>query len=394
MKKNFENFYQETLFTFNSHKCFCAIDNINTSPTEIRNVFKVTAINAESIKFAFQPKDGLVRVSKQTGAVEENNILNSLLSINDGDINAYKKFFEKNGFFYPISGDNFEEINDDSLLFIIDKLRTTVEIMSQISEIQRKDYKKLSTLTLYLLLGENRAVKVGKYEFNSCYHKKLMDELKIANETKYDSFSFKCDKEWNFNVYDSIYGSCKVNLDYYRHYDSDPEVLNDFWRGVVRSYVNRTFIDKDTRLMIEVLYHAFFDIGWFWQVTKDEIIFAVQKDKINWDKFDDKLKQALLTVAKITVTEEINSHLDGIYPEYDYSIMEPRWRVDTLISALYFSIFYMKPNVELTRICANPRCNKYFTVSRTSIKKKYCCPECANRDSQNRYRAKKKGSQA
>lgn len=80
----------------------------------------------------------------------------------------------------------------------------------------------------------------------------------------------------------------------------------------------------------------------------------------------------------------------GVYPEYDSVIMEPRWRVESLMSALYFSIFYMKPNLELTRLCANPKCGRYFKVSRTSLKKKYCCPECANRANQNRYRARKK----
>jgi hypothetical protein len=396
MKKSFkisENFYQEALFTFKSNKCFCAIDEINLSPTEKRNVIKVTSINAENIKFAFQPKDGLVRVSQHTGAVEESNILNSLLSIEEYNIDKYKKFFEKNGFFYPISGDHFEEINDESLMFIVDKLKATVELMSQISEIQRKDYKKLLSLTLYLLLEDNIAVKVANYDFKSCYHKKLMDEINNAKEIKDNTFYLKVDENFDFEVKDTIYGKCKLNLDEYRHLTSDPEVLNDFWRAIIRSYVNRTSIDGDTRLIIEVLYHVFFEIGWFWQVDKNGIIFAIPEENVKWDKFDDKLKQAIIKVAKITVTEEINSHLDGIYPEYDYSIMEPRWRVESLISALYFSIFYMKPNVELTRICANPRCHKYFTVSRTSVKKKYCCPECANRDSQNRYRAKQKGSQ-
>ncbi len=68
--------------------------------------------------------------------------------------------------------------------------------------------------------------------------------------------------------------------------------------------------------------------------------------------------------------------------------MEPRWKVDSLMGALYFSFFYMKPNIEVTRICANPRCGGYFTVSRTSLKQKYYCPECANRANQNKYRAK------
>lgn len=387
------NFYQNALFTFNSYKCYCAIDTINTSPTEIKNVIKVTSIKAEPIKFAFQPIDGLVRVSINNGAIEEENILSTLLSISKGKIDNYKKFFERNGFFLPLKDNEFEEINDDSLIYLIERMRTTVELMSQISEIQHKDYKKMLTLTLFLLLETPKEIKVGNKSIKTCYHKTLMGEIEKAYDVDDSNINYKkLDEDYNFEVEDTIYGKCKINIDEYNRLTSDTELLDDFWRAVLRSYVNRTNINKKSRLIIEFLYHVFFNIGWFWSISKDGIDFACQEEKIKWNNFDSKLKEALETVAKITIAEEINSNITGVHPEYDSNIMEPRWRVDSLLSALYFSIFYMKPNIELTRICANPKCNKYFTVSRTSLKKKYCCTECANRAIQSRYRAKKKGS--
>jgi hypothetical protein len=196
-----------------------------------------------------------------------------------------------------------------------------------------------------------------------------------------------------FEVYDSIYDKHKVNIDLYRHITTDA-YIGDFERSIMQSYVNHTKAPKNERLLIEVLYHVYFNIGSFSNVTPDEILFneAVSTNHPipNWDAFDEKLKKAITEVAKIVITEEINSNMSGVHPEYDSNLMEPRWKVDSLLSALYFSIFYMKPNLEITRLCANPKCNRYFTVSRTSSKKKYCSSECGNRAIQNRYRAKHK----
>src|SRR5690606_12658235 len=100
---------------------------------------------------------------------------------------------------------------------------------------------------------------------------------------------------------------------------------------IIHSYVNHQDANEDARLIIEFLFHTFVDIGWFWSVSFDNINFA-QEPK--WDKFDDKLKKALLQVTKIVIAEEINSNITGVYPEYDSVIMEPRWRVESLMSAL------------------------------------------------------------
>ena len=390
MKKNMnlsENFYQNSLFTFDSFACFCAVDTINVSPDEARNVIKVVSQKNKPVKFAFEPNDGLVRISLKSGAVEESNILSSLLSINDNKVENYKKFFEKNGFFFPIKIDKFEEIDDESLLMIISRMKATVELMSQISEIQRKNYDRILTLTLALLLSPESTIQIGSHQYKTCKHKKLHDELNISAAIDDNQSKLKVDKEYNFIIKDSIYGEYKLHLDLYNHFMYDNEVLDDFWRSIVHSYVNHQDAHKDERLIIEFLFHTFVDIGSFWSVSFENINFA-QEPK--WDKFDEKLKKALVEVAKIVIAEEINSNISGVYPEYDSVIMEPRWRVESLMSALYFSIFYMKPNLELTRLCANPKCGRYFKVSRTSLKKKYCCPECANRANQNRYRARKK----
>jgi hypothetical protein len=395
MKKSYElseNFYQESLFIYENYGCYSAIDNIHISSTEIKNVIKVESLSSKPIKFAFQPKVGLVRVDIKNGAVQEENILSSLISLDQNKIDNYKKFFERNGFLFPIDSDKFEEIDDEMLIRLITIMKSTVQLISQISEVDRKDYKKMLSLTLFLLLANPIEIVIGEKTYHSCEHNLLHEEFRVSNNLPNNEY-FTVDNDGMFEVYDSIYDKHKVNIDLYRHITTDA-YIGDFERSIMQSYVNHTKAPKNERLLIEVLYHVYFNIGSFSNVTPDEILFneAVSTNHPipNWDAFDEKLKKAITEVAKIVITEEINSNMSGVHPEYDSNLMEPRWKVDSLLSALYFSIFYMKPNLEITRLCANPKCNRYFTVSRTSSKKKYCSSECGNRAIQNRYRAKHK----
>ena len=71
--------------------------------------------------------------------------------------------------------------------------------------------------------------------------------------------------------------------------------------------------------------------------------FSVPKE----ENFTDKMKEVLLEIANFIVGEEINANLDGIHPVYDTKKMMPSWKVDSLLCAAYFSIFYLKPDLEL-----------------------------------------------
>lgn len=386
--KNNENFYLNSLFTFESNKCFCAIDTTNVSPTEERKTFKVIGKENENIRFAFEPGKGLARINQKTGSIEEEDILSSLVSINDTNILGYKSFFERNGFFFKIRNDEFEKIDDSTLLYIITQMKVTTELLSQLSEVQRKDYNKILTHTLYLLYSAPRKLHVGEHEYFTCYHKKFNDALTHGADINNLSRTKIIDNLY-YQVKDMSYGTDKVHIDVYREITSDPNNnYDDVYRKIMHSYVNDVDCDEELRTIIEFLYHVNYDIGQVWSVSPEEIVF--NKKHPNWDKFTMQLKSLTIKVAKIVIGEEINHNIKGVHPEYDVSIMEPRWKVDSLLDAMYFSLFYMKPETEVTRLCKNPKCGRYFIASRTSLKKKYCCPECANRANQNNYRNRKK----
>ena len=107
-------------------------------------------------------------------------------------------------------------------------------------------------------------------------------------------------------------------------------------------------------------------------------------------EFSDEMKTALIEIAKYIIGEEINANLDGIHPIYNSETMTPSWKVDSLLCAAYFSIFYLKPDLELYRPCDNPRCGRYFLVKTTSTRNRFCSKECCNRVTQDRYRKRKR----
>lgn len=104
----------------------------------------------------------------------------------------------------------------------------------------------------------------------------------------------------------------------------------------------------------------------------------------------ENMKSTIIELAHFVLGEEINANLNGIHPKYNPHTMAPSWKVDSLLSAIYFSIFYIKPDLELYRQCANPHCKKYFLVKTTSRRTRYCCTDCCNRVTQDRYRKKKR----
>ena len=100
------------------------------------------------------------------------------------------------------------------------------------------------------------------------------------------------------------------------------------------------------------------------------------------------MKERIIEIAKLVIGEEINANMADVHPVYDTNKMAPSWNVDTLLGGLYFSIFYMKPDLELFRRCR--QCGAFFPVKATSTRKVYCSDECRNRYQQSIHRKRKR----
>ena len=397
MTPKIENFFENNLFRFNSCSCDCVEDIIHTAPMQPeKRVLKIQAVPTDTIHFAFAAGDvGLVRLGAK-GALIEKNILGNLISIKSGDTAELFSFFKRNGFFFNISNTEYEEIDGALIFELVSRIRATVELMSSLTAI-RRDYDKILHLTLYLLLSEPIVLDLPSLEtpYTTCKHPFLEKIKNASNLPVVDRGQESFDK-FTYSISDTIY-SPTYELDIGDYNDIIGGYMkskigsdNPYFKNLTLLYCNGINENLQLREIIDFLFHYQYDVGIIKSIDYENgIEYYSVPDR---DKFDKPLKDALIKVAQIVLGEEINANLDGIHPQYDAVKMSPSWKIDTLMAALYFSIFYMTQS-ELYRRCANPNCGVYFLVRTTSTRKIYCSDECRNRFQQHKHRQKKRSQQ-
>lgn len=376
MPKIKEIFFETILFKFESCSCDCVEDIEHISPGEKPiSKFKLQAMPEHHILFGYTAKDGLVRIAPN-GTIEERNILGTLISLANKPVKELISFLKDNGFLFPVCAGTYEVFDEVSLYRIINRLKMTVELMTAANEI-RKNYNKICELTLSLLLAGDLTIKTDsmKDSYSSCHHK-FIDILEnppsiLSNNRNQEKF----DRD-TYNIADCVYGSYSLDIHDYNDimggYSSVPEYSNRFYQNITSLFVNYEEIDM-TKKISDFLFHFLYEMNG--DSSRD---------------FSEEMKATLIEIAKYIIGEEINANLNGIQPVYNSETMSPSWRVDSLLCASYFSIFYLEPDLELYRPCNNRRCGKYFLVKTTSTRNRFCSSECCNRVTQDRYRKRKR----
>lgn len=379
------NFFEGILFRYESCSCDCVEDVQHVSKNEepLRS-YKLQAIPLEDKLFAYAAQQGLVRIAKN-GTIEESNILGRLISLPDKPFKELVSFMADNGFLFPISSANYESFDAGALYYLIGRIKNTVELMTAVNEI-KKDYDQIFRLLMSLLFAPEFTLKTDSMTdvYHCCHHPyvELLNNprIELSDERKQEKF----DSDY-FTMNDSLYSgykfSCSEYDDIVSGYSTTPGYSEPLFKSVTALYMN--YLEStEKRRITDFLFHYLHDVG----AVDGNLSFYTAPD---YSGLTDELKAAMIDVAKIIIGEEINANLTGIHPVYDIGKMSPSWKVDSLLCAAYFSIFYLNPELELYRPCQNPRCGKYFLVKATSTRVRYCSTACCNRVTQDRYRKKK-----
>lgn len=377
-----EDFFENNaLFKFDTYSCKMVTDVIHTAPNEEPNYnYKISANSLKPLILAYAPKQGLVRINKTTGSIEESNILGRFISLCDKSEKELIKFMNENGFIFPVEIDSYETIKKEELLNILTRLKLTVELMSNISSI-KKDYHKIVSNIISLLFYKPIEFKTDSMqETYKTHHYKYIDLLNSSGGTLSDK---RKNQEFKSDVFtieeDTIFPNYQLNITDYNNCMSNTTV--NIFKNILHLYVNAEFGNTIERKLTDVLFHS---------LEEYKNLDSFVADKNNLKNISTEFQSIIIEVAKYVIGEEINSNLNRIYPVYNTDKMTPSWKIDDLLSALYFSIFYLNPELELHRQCANPRCKTWFLVRTTTTKKKYCSQECCNRVTQDKYRKNKR----
>ena len=350
MLENNENFFENNLFRFDNDPCDCATDTINLAPgMPPVTTIKVQAIHGKKIHFAFSSRVGLVRLGEK-GTLIEKNLLGSLISIKPGDTTALFEYFKRNGFLFNISGLEYEPIDTDKMFELIRRLRTTVELLSAMGSI-RKDYHKILGLSLYLMLSNPIEISFSSLPnpYYTCKHS-LQESLERAYSIPTpDYFQQEMFSKDSITIPDTLVSpSFELDVQLYMGCmeGSGQEAYikgssSDLFKSMLFLYAHGIDESPSIRRTIDLIFHYCCDVGAVKNIKNDGSIEYYGTP--NTSKITSDMKTRILEIAKLVIAEEINANMGSIHPMYDAEKMTPSWHVDTLIGALYFSIFYMKP---------------------------------------------------
>lgn len=375
-----------TMFQYEGYGCLCAKDTVNTSPDEAPKVtLKVCPNTSTYLLFSYAAKDGL-NMTGVAGRSHDKNILGKLLALPNGDIDKHIDFIEKYGFLYPLPENEYTAVEASDLVSIINRIKSTIRLYSCIN---KKDYKGVLIHVVYLLFAPVTELQIGDAVFSTCSHcfKNLLDSYNLFPDLSREP---EVVANGTYSVDDAFLGKKNpVDISFYNAVrsgsDTNLQGSKDPWfKNLMAMYMGCKDVDEDTRFLIDFFYHLQTEVS----VIK-EVHFGGFKSYTTFseDALDDSFKNALLKIARIVVAEEINHNIRGIHPKYNGGKLTATWQVDTLIEALYFSIFYMS-NGEIYKECENPNCkrDRFFLVESTRTNKHYCCEQCRNAAGAQRYR--------
>ena len=392
MNEEKQNFLKNNLFLFDSYRCEY-IKNIQESSFGGRQTIQVclTTNTDVPLKFAFASNGkGLVLVGER-GKLIADNLLGRLISIKHGDSDALLSYFENNGFFFPINENDSETIEVDTLFEVVKRLKATVELLNQVGELnpERKNYTKMLSLVMYLMFAPQ--LHLPEHDYFSAKHT-FVEELDSTDQSQDLEREQEIFDTGAFVVPDTIYDKFSFDSDTYQSIanglGNTPGYDNPEFKRIVHYFANEPYATEKHRKIVDFLFHYQMEVGIIRNFNTYGALDYYETPLV--DNFSADLKKALIDVAKIVIGDEINANICHVHPAYDVRSMSPKWKVDSLMSALYFSIFYMNPEQELYRQCENPRCGNYFYVRSTATNKKYCSPACSNAMQQAKMRRRKK----
>ena len=376
----------KTMFQHEGYGCLCAKDTVNTFPDEAPTVtLKVCPDTSTQLLFSYAPKDGL-NMTGVAGGLHEKNILGKLLALPKGDIDKHIEFIEKYGFLYPLPENEYTAIEASDLMEIINRIKSTIRLYSYID---KKDYRGVLIHVVYLLYTPVTELRIGDDVFSTCTHrfKSLLDSYNLFPDLSREP---EVAANGTYSVDDAFLGKKNaIDIGFYNAVrsgsDTDLQGSKDPWfKNLMAMYIGCKDVDEEPRFLIDFFYHLQTEVS----VIKEVHFGGFKSYKtFSEDALDDSFKNALLKIARIVVAEEINHNIRGIHPKYNGGKLTAIWQVDTLIEALYFSIFYMR-NCEMYKECENPNCkrDRFFLVEATRTNKHYCCDQCRNAAGAQRYR--------
>lgn len=384
-------------FTFDNNKCICEIEKVADNKTNrlVENLV-VKKIKEKVIPMAYFYGEGL-KLSDVTDK-SKNNILGEFLGIKKDDLYTYKSFFEKYGFLFTLENSGFYSIDIDKVNDLKNNLLAFVFLMNNQFDnylfYKESNIQELLDATLYLIFKDESNFKIGDEEVFTLKKSKVktvIDGANSHNESSYNKKQKKVDGQIieYYEIEDSLSIGDKIEIDVKTYNDLTNGDGPQWFKNLCRVYKNKKQLlgDPKYNVVVDFLFH--FSTEYIIFSKSDISLEGIFEDNIYEDiRKDSKLLKALMEVSKILLEDEFEINLSSVTPKFNIDDMKPDWKLPSLYTALYFSLFYMNSRENKLRKCDNDNCGQFFQVSNTNSKKKYCSITCCNAVAQRNYQIK------
>lgn len=392
----------KSAFIFESYKCFTdcnEVVDLNTG-NKVKSIVIRNDI-LKSFRAAYLYGEGLKEIKKGKYN-DKNNILGEFLGIKKNDINSVMSFFNKYGFLFDLSGyDKYVNVNIEDIMYLKDNLEALVNLLNaQCSN--EINYKKLLDSVLFLLLREDREIRINDRTIYKANNNVFLSNIKNATKTNLMNGNNIVHVPRSDGGNDIVYrakdsiaegGYLDINVYDYDMLLEDEEQSLEFIRQIFKLYVlkDSPVFTTIEGLAIEFLFHFVQQVS---LINLEFISLDMPFQDECYTKLESKectpLAKSLHKISKLLIERELNYHLSEIRPVYNIETMQPNWNLPSLLSAMYLSLFYLDSKQASYRACQNVNCGQSFLVTKTNLIKKYCCVDCTNAVSQRKYRHKKR----
>lgn len=439
-------------FQFRQQRCEVLKDTFHDSDGNERYQLQLRTDATKTYLFAYAPMKGLVMINEKTGqSISHSDAVGAFLSMDVSDVDEVIAFIEKYGFFFSIKADfliksdKFVSVSFDDLCCYLSRIKMVFQLFFRLIDSGGTfDYNELFLWTFRLLLEAPKdidfksisiimkmrpfehpitriwdslpEVKRGSHEDDIGLIEYVYPEITIQgidlkegpSKTARDRvltvlgeglIDSRDPTNQYFEVADTFSNCIElVSLVRYHEIMEAIEILDDpsaemnrqFRARLTYLYVNGSFKAQSDREIIDFLVHVYDQVSRLDYCNGRDLVLTGDTDLNTSPAFHDRFKDVLLRIARQTVKEELDYALSKVHPIYDAEKMEADWSIPDLFTAMCFSVFYMKPNQVVYRLCENPMCKNMFEVPTTNTKKKFCSMECQQAVAKKKWYQKRK----
>lgn len=391
------------MFNYENPRCDCKVTTNYTDDGIEYHSLQIKPIEG-FYNYAYAPIDGLVMIDKKTGTViEKYKVVEDFLNVDLTKADKIKEHIDTYGFIMQLPADGkYRIFNHLDIGHLIKRFRVLVKLMAAIED-EDIDYDSVLKLTAYLLFSIPRQLTINQNEEGlcSCVHTFTHFWFNVGNLPDLTGNLVNSHTNDPYDDYYPINDTFTKQTEHLGVVDFHFEVEDVDLSEASSPYVFKTKMmklyrdafsdgtDTNLRYTVDFLYHLL-KIG----VEIDDVLengeIHTNVELNKYDKFDDTFKSHLILIVKNTIKAEFDFALYGIHPTYSVETMSPNWKISNFFTALYFSLFYTRPDYEVYRKCANPNCNRLFKVKTTNSRKQYHDISCQNATAQMRHRKAKK----